>query len=216
MPLAGHTTRLRVSGTAVPVTGEACGLVTGKIYRVTNAARRIIDPATAWTVRDNGVAVAESNILRRDYLFGIVEFTAAYTVTGPVTGDFSFLPVATIAEVRSFSATFGPELQDSTTFDSNGVRQKHPALVDASGSLEFLSMATADLDAVAGGVQSLDSFLQNATPKLLEATLGASFFRAWVLLESVETTAEVAGLVTGTANFSLATQRAGAGLGFGT
>lgn len=216
MPSAGHTTRLKVSGTAAAVTAEACALVSGKIYRVTNTARRIIDPATAWVVKDNGVTVAEADILRRDYLFGIVEFVPAYTVTGPVTGDFSYLPVATIGEVRSFSFTFGPELQDVTTYDSNGVKQKLAALVDGSGSFEFLSNPLADLDATAGGTQSLDSFLQNGTPKLLEATIGGQFLRAWVLFESIEDQAEVAGLVVGTANFSLASQRAGAAFGFGT
>lgn len=216
MPLPGHATRLKVSGTAAAVTAEAHTFISGKTYQVTNTARRIIDPATAWVVKDNGVTVAESNILTRDYLFGRVTFVGGYTVTGPVTGDFSYLPVATIGEVRSFSFTVSAELQDVTTYDSTGAKQKLAALVDGSGSFEFLSNALADTDAGAGGDQSIASLLENGTPKLLEATLGASFLRAWVLPEGVEVAAEVSGLVVGTSNFSLAAQRAGAAFGFGS
>jgi hypothetical protein len=216
MALAGHTTRLKVSGTAAATTAEAHTFISGKTYQVTNTARRIIDPSVAWVVKDNGVTVAEANILTRDYLFGRVTFVGGYTVTGPVTGDFSYLPVATIAEVRSISFTISAELQDVTTYDSSGVKQKSAALVDASGSFEFLSNPLADTDTGTAGDQSIHSFLANSTPKLLEVTLGASFFRAWVLPEGVEVAAEVAGLVVGTSNFSLAPQRAGAGFGFGS
>src|SRR5574343_251248 len=184
MALAGHSTVLKVSGTAVAVTGEATTWLGSSRWQVTSTGRRIIDPATAVVVKD-GVSTVSSTLYTLDRLFGIVTFVG-YTPSGSITFDYSYLPVQTITEVTSFSFSFGPELQESTTYDSGGAKQRTAGLVDGSGSFEFLSLLSADLDSVTGGVQSLASFLANGTAKLLEAKFGSTYLRAWVLPESIE------------------------------
>jgi hypothetical protein len=193
------------------MTAEPCSVVTaGTVYQITSAVRRLVDPVQAITVKDNGTTIA-STLWAFNYLEGKVTFSG-YTATGPVTVDAYYLPVASILEVKSFDIAVKPDLLDSTSFDSGGARAKKAGLMTCTGSFAFLSLATADLDTGTGGDQSLASFLSNGTPKLLEFKLGSStsYFRAWVLISGVETKADVAGLVEGTANFELAPQRAGA------
>jgi hypothetical protein len=214
MAIAGHTTTLKVSGTAVPVTGEATTALGGGKYQVTSTARRIWSPAAAITVKDAGSPVSAS-LWSFDYLFGIITFSG-YTPTGAVTVDGSYLPVAAIAEVFSFSFSAKADLLDTTSYDGGAARLKAAGLLDASGSFSARSLPTADVDPGASGTQSLHGFLLAGAPKLLEANFDGSILRAWVMLEGVEQTAEVAGLVEFTANFQLATQTAGASFGFGT
>lgn len=213
MALAGYATTLKVAGTAVPVVNEASTGLGGGVWQVTNTARRIWEPSAAVTVKDAAVTVA-ANLWSFDYLFGKVTFTG-YTPSGAVTVDGSYLPTGPVAEVRSFNLSIKPNILDRTTFDSGGVKQKLSGLGDASGSFEFLSMPTADLDAGTGGDQSLVSFNAGAVFKVFELKVGTWFFRAFIAIESIEESAQVDGLVQGTANFQTAPQRAGAAMGFG-
>lgn len=214
MAIAGHTTRLKVSGAAVPVTAEACTSLGGGVYQVTNTARRIWDPSAAITVKDGGTPVS-SALWSFDYLFGKVTFSG-YTPSGAVTVDGSYLPVATVAEVKSFSASFAGDLLDRTTFDSAGSKQKQAGLRDGSGSFVMLSSPLDDIDPVTGGTQNLATVMNNGTPKLFEALFGTQYLRQWVILEGIETTAAVDGLVESTVSYQTAPQRLGASIAFGT
>jgi hypothetical protein len=211
MAIAGYASTVKVSGTPVSMTGEACTSIAYQTFQIIAAARRLVDPAQAVTVKDNGTTIA-STLWSFNYITGTVVFSSGYIATGPVTIDGYYLPVAAILEVKSFNLSVKPNLLDSTSFDSGGAVAKKAGLVTCSGSFAFLSLATADLDTGTGGDQSLHAFLENATPKLLEFGLGsaASYFRAWALLSGVEEKADVNGLVEGTSNFELAPQGAGA------
>ena len=220
MALAGYSTTLKVSGVAVPVTGEACGLISGtnpnRLYQVTNTARRIWDPTAAITVKDGGVAVS-SALYTFDYLFGFIQF-AGYTVTGSITVDGSYLPVASITEVSSFKFSGNANLADVTSFDSAGYRAKLATLKDGSGDFMAYSSPLSDIDPVTGGVQTLYTVLTGGTPKLLEANFGggAQILRAWVLLKELSIDAAVDGVVESRWSFETAPQRAGASVSFGT
>lgn len=214
MALAGHATRLKVSGAAVPVTGEACTSLGGGVYQVTNTARRIIDRSAAVVVKDTGTPVS-ATLWSFDYLFGKVTFSG-YSPTGAVTVDASYLPVATIAEVKSFSLQAGGDLADRTTFDSAGVKQRQATLRDASGSFVMLSSPLDDIDPVTGGTQSLHAVLTGGTPKLLETLFGTQYLRQWVLLEGIEIGASVDGLVESSVSYQTAPAGSGAALAFGT
>lgn len=210
MPSAAWQAAVRVSGAAVAATGEATTFLGGKRYQVTNAARRILDPAAALTVRDNGVAVAAANILSLDFLFGIVEFQAAYTVTGPVTLDASWLPTYQVGECRQGSFSLSAELVDASVFESQW-RQRQPTLLDCEGSLQSLRLPVVDIDTVTGGVQSIDSWLKAGTPRLLDVLFASGQrMRAWVLFSGHSIQGEVAGIVTVDVNFQGHSPAAGA------
>ena len=222
MALAAHSTVIKVSGTAVPVTNEACTEISGsnpnKLFRVTTTARRCWDPSAAVTVKDGGVTVSAS-LYSFSYLFGEVQF-AGYTVTGAVTVDGSYLPLNTLASVNEFRFSGSADLGDVTTFDSGGYRAKQTLLKDGSGSLKTLASALADVDPDAGGTQSLHGLALAGTPKLFESNFGAggagNVLRAWMMLEGGEVSAAIDGLVEQTWNFQTAPQRAGASVAFGS
>jgi hypothetical protein len=213
MAIAGHTTRIKVSGVAVAVTAEATTSLGGGVYQVTSTSRRIWDPSAAITVKDGGVAVSAANYTF-DYLFGKVTFSVL--PAGAVTVDGSYLPVATLAEVKSFNFSGAADLLDTTTFDSAGSKTKTKGLKDASGSLTMLSTPLDDIDPVTGGVQTLNDVFTGGTVKVLEALLGTVYLRAFVVFESLEESAAVDGLVETTANFQTSPQALGAAFSIDT
>lgn len=202
--------QVKVTGAAVAVTAEATTFLTGKRYQVTNAARRIVDPTATVTVKDNGVTVAAANILAVEHLFGIVEFVGGYTVTGPVTLDFSYLPTYQVAECNSITLSMSRELVDSSVFESQW-RKKTPGLLDFSGSLKSLQIQTVDIDTVTGGTQSIDIWLKAGTHRVLDVlfTTGARI-RAWVLFGEHSISGELAGVVTADVAFQGSSPAAGA------
>ena len=105
MATAGNSAKLYRSGTSTSMTAEATTLVTGKTYRMTNAAKRMLDPSVAVTVDDGGVPIASANIESIDYLHGIIVLDSGYTPSGAITVDANYLPLSQIADVYTTSIT---------------------------------------------------------------------------------------------------------------
>lgn len=209
--------QVKVSGAAVVMTGEATTFVSGKTYQVTNTAKRIVDPATAVVVKDNGVTVAAANILSFDFLFGQVTFIPAYTPTTPITIDGAYLPTASIAECKSVEFSVMGTLVDVTSFDSGGSRRKMLALVDVSGMLARLALPLDDLDPVTGGTQSIDAWFKAGTARLIDVLFATGMrFRCWVLFKDYKVTAQLDGAVEVSVDFEGAAQTAGASFGIGS
>src|SRR3990167_5325366 len=102
--VAGYAATVKVGGTPTTVSGGATTLVSGKTYQINDTAKRIISYANAVVVKDNAVDHT-ADLLNIDYLNGKVTFTSSYTVTGPVTIDYYYIPSAAIAKARSFNLT---------------------------------------------------------------------------------------------------------------
>jgi hypothetical protein len=113
---AGYVAKLNMSGTPTAMTAEPCSLVSGKTYKVTSGTKQVLDPSAAISVLDNGVGVAQSNILNIDYLFGRVTFASAYTPTGPITITGNYLPLVVIARAAGFTLTQTMATVDDTDF----------------------------------------------------------------------------------------------------
>lgn len=111
--IAGYSATIKKVGITTTMTTEACTLVSGKTYRITNTAKRIIDPAVAPTVFDNAVN-RNSEVLSIDYLMGTVTFKNTYTVTGAVTITGSYYPTATLGKAKSWDLKQTAELIDQT------------------------------------------------------------------------------------------------------
>lgn len=181
---AGYNSTLKMIGTTTVTTAEPFSLVSGKTYQVVNTAKRIIDPAVAVVIKDNGVAVLAANILSIDYLFGKVTFVASYTPTTPITADYSYLPVVAIAEARNFKLAVKNKLLDKTSMDSAGIKQRAKGVKEATGSFGSLTMLTATV-----GAGTLLSLTTARTTMLLEMNLGVgNKFRVWTYIESQEVT----------------------------
>ena len=177
------------------MTAEATTLVTGKTYRITNAAKRMLDPTVAVVVDDSGSPVSASDILSIDYLHGIVTFDPSYTVSGAVTVDANYIPLSEIAAV--YNASFSTNIMplDNTVYEDTAVSRK-AGLKDISGSFSsYDEGATAISSLLAAGTVLYLTWMQTGS-----AT--ADHMRARVLLESEDVSVAVDGLVESTYNFT--------------
>jgi hypothetical protein len=101
---AGYTVTVKQQGSSTAFTGEAMTLVSGKTYKITNAAKNLWDIAGNFVVYDNGVDHT-ADVLYIDFLFGQVTFAAAYTVTGAVTVDGKYLALTQLAKYQKYQLT---------------------------------------------------------------------------------------------------------------
>lgn len=185
---------VKASGTSVAMADEATTNTSGKTYQVTNASKRILNPAVALVVLDNAVD-RTAEVESVDFLFGLVTFKSTYTVTGPVTLTGAYLPTLDVASVRGVNLSVSANLQEASVMGVQAV-QRLRTLLDVSGSVERLELSLADLDAGAGGTQSIDGWLRAGTPRVLEWLIQAGYrVRAWVLFESQEISGDAASLV---------------------
>ena len=145
--LAGYQVTLKKSGTPTTMTAEACTLVSGKTYQITNAAHRIMDPATVPTVLGNAVTIAEANILNIDYLFGTVTFISSYTPTTPITITGKYLPTSVIAGARAFNLGMTMNAFDDTTI----------ADAQANGGIRIYDFGIKDVKLELTGIYSLSN-----------------------------------------------------------
>jgi hypothetical protein len=193
MATAGYSAKLYRSGTSTSMTAEATTLVTGKTYRITNAAKRMLDPAVAVVVDDGGSPVSASDILSIDYLHGLVTFDPSYTVSGAITFDANYLPLSQIADVYTASFSTSVMTLDDTVYEDTAVSRK-AGLKDLSGSFSaYDEAATAISSLMAAGTVLYLTWMQTGS-----AT--ADHLRARVLLESEDASVAVDGLVETTYN----------------
>jgi hypothetical protein len=182
MAFAGHRTTVKVHGTAVAMTDEACTENSGTEFQISNAAKQVLNPAASVVVESGGTPLVYGTDYTLDYLFGRVLMLADRTgETITVTGQY--LPLIDVAEARECEFKRSKSLPESTVF-GDAARKRTPALEDLSGSLNTL----ASLDQEYESGNSLYDALQDGTAKLLE--YGSDDFpdgpmlRAWVLFES--------------------------------
>ena len=194
MSSAGYNAKLYRSGTSTSMTAEATTLVTGKTYRITNAAKRMLDPGSAVTVDDGGVPIASVNIESIDYLHGIIVLDAGYTPGGAITVDANYLPLSQIADVYTSSVSTSVTMLDDTVYEDTGVSRK-AGLKDISGSFS----------AYDEGATALSGLLEAGTVLYLTlmqtGSASVEHLRARVLLESEDASAAVDGLVESMYNF---------------
>lgn len=112
---AGYLAKLKKPGTPTAVVAQACTLVSGKTYQINNTARRIWDRTANVVVKDNAVDHT-ADVLSIDYLFGKVTFEAAYTVTGAVTVDVTYLPTIDLGKATAYTLTQTADAVKDTDF----------------------------------------------------------------------------------------------------
>lgn len=219
MSTASHTSVLRGPGTSTAFTNEPCSKLTANtVYQVTDAAKRLLDPAIALTVQVDadgagagGYVTADPSTYTVDYLHGRITFLADQGASAVVRVSGNYLPTVAIAGVTEVSYTAQRDVLDDTTINNaDGVRTKRLGLGDCSGSFTLLELLTYDHDPGAGSLK-LQDYFDGATPLLLEKETGGKKFRAWVLLEALEEGGAVADLLNHTVNFTGAARKAGAG-----
>ena len=194
MALAGYLSTIYKPGTATTMTAEAMSLVSGKTYRITDDAKRVIDPTAAITVLDNAVPVTlATDVQDIDLLMGKVTFDAGYTVTGPVTITTDYLPMTEVNCARSFTFSATRDIADVTCFNpTTADRAKQALLKDCSCSFSQLDDESMEFETEFGA----------GTPMILVIGPGndplsadVTHIAARVVIETYEYGAEYDGLV---------------------
>lgn len=155
---AGYVGTIKKGGTPTTMTAEACTLVSGKTYRITNATKQVISRADTLTILDNAVDHT-ADVVSFDPLFGTVTFSSGYTVIGPVTVTGKYIPLATVGTFRGYTLNMQAAAINSSDYDSlnaNGgfdinvaglkdVGIEIPGIYSASSGLPALLIARSEL-----------------------------------------------------------------------
>lgn len=194
MAYAGKKAVVKVAGTAVAMTDEAttvlsgAGITANTQYRITAAAKQIIDINSPITVKVGGSAVTTGFIV--DTLTGTVIFTSAAVRTVTVSGKY--IPTATAAECYEWSLTANAELLDVTKFQDDWT-SKIQGLKSAEGSLSRWF--------------NIDGYFANAllsgAPVVIECYTQDTLLpeRVWALINSSEMSAAVDGAAEESVSF---------------
>jgi len=164
MATAGKNARIRVAGTGVTFTDEACTLVSGKTYKITDRDKIRWDRDETVTVKDGGSAVPSINISGIQYLTGQIIFVSTYTPTGAITVSGTYRPSSIIGWTKRGNINESIELQDVTNFKTaatdvaagvNASRRRLANIVDATGSFGGFTDTTSDFEATMKSKQSV-------------------------------------------------------------
>lgn len=110
---AGYGVTIKKQNVSTVMTGEATSLVTTRVYQITNAAKRVLDRAGTFVVKD-GVTDVTAQVLNIDYLFGRVIFKSTYTVVGAITIDGKYFTTTSLAKYRGFTLAMTQDPIDET------------------------------------------------------------------------------------------------------
>ena len=114
---AGYEVIINISGAPTAITSTSTTNIVGRTYQLDAAVQRNL-MLDSIVVKDNGVVVAASNIESINALHGQVTFVVGYTVTGPVTIEGDYCPMAAIGGARTFTLTQTADAIDDSTINS--------------------------------------------------------------------------------------------------
>lgn len=204
---AGYLARLMKPGTPTAVTAQAMTLVSGKTYQINTVARRIWSRAVNVVVKVGGVDHT-ADVLSIDYLFGKVTFKAAFTVTGAVTVDVTFLPMVDLGKATAYTLTQTADAIKDTDFPTARTNGGFTTCIPG------LKTVTAEFPAVFSTTDHWQQFLIDRGEIVIEInpdgnskSLARGFFR----LMSDKQSGNVGALEVETLNFSLSVPVADSG-----
>lgn len=202
----------RLASTPTAVSGGSATLVSGKTYRVAST-NCIWDPDTAVVVYDNGSPVASGDIATLDYLHGSVTFASGYTVTGPVTIDYSYFTRTQIAYAKAGSFRCERDLLDTSRFDT-AHRKRVAGLKTASGTISYIGFigdsVTSNVNTeFEAGTEYVIEFWWRVTGSY--ATIEPYPRKARCFIESLAPQADVEGLVEDTISWQSTNYKATTG-----
>lgn len=205
--VVGYSATLYKGGTPTSMTNEPLSQVSGAVYRITDTAKRLIDPATAITIKDHNPNIAgdgtgtaltlATDVDDVDCLFGKVTLDAGYSVVGELSISGNYIPLTFVADVRAFTADLTRTILDSTVVQSTPAanRNRIVGLKDASGTIELLDDAT-----------ELISVFESGNPLYLvfrpTDSLTVNHLRVRVKIDTNSLAAGVDDLVTNTYNWA--------------
>jgi hypothetical protein len=198
---AGYVAKLLKSGTSTALTAEPMSLVTGKTYRITDVAKRVMNRAVAYTVSDTGGAILAANILSVDYLFGRITFISSFTPTGAVTISGAYFPMTQVGRGNGFTLTQTAAAVDNTDFETAQANAGHRTF---EYGLKTVSLSINGIYSAANGFRAL---LDGRTELMIEVNPdgnGKSVARGWFKAMNTSQSGDVGDLEAETIAFNLA------------
>lgn len=191
----------------VSVTGDSTSMVNeamngaGSTYQITDAARRLVDPSSAITIKEGGVATVKTFTF--DYFTGTVTFVGTPTLA--VTIDGNFLPVRQLTEAYEIDVSLSRNLSDTSRLGEDFTRRT-AAIADITGSFSCYD----DGNTVYGLDLDLNQVLVDGTTKVIKVALGdgTNILQFFALLETNEVSASVDSVQQLTVSFSANAQTA--------
>ncbi len=175
---AGYQAKILQSGAATPEVGEAMGLESGKIYRITDDTKAIWDRTATITVYDDA-SDETANIEWIDYLFGRIKFLDSYTVLGVITVDVSWLATSALGTASSFTLTQTAEAIDNTDF---ATAQANTGYKTHESGLRIVSLELTGFYNLASGLLALldarAEVIIEINPDGSQKSVARGFFRA--------------------------------------
>jgi hypothetical protein len=121
------------TGNATAFTTEACTLVSGTTYKITNAAKRQWDRATTVSVFDGGASVAAADYTVQ-YPLGRIVFASA--PAGAVTVSGKYYASAEVGLVQGWDISLTPLIFETTSLGSTSRSYVGGGLLEWSGSFD--------------------------------------------------------------------------------
>ncbi len=198
---SGYMAKILKTGTTTTMTAEAMTLVSGKTYRITNAAKNVWDRTATWIVYGNGVAISSANIESIDYLFGRVTFAAAYTPTTPITVTGKYFPMSALGCTNGFTLTQTTNPIDESCMDSVAANDGHKIFNYG------LKTATLDINGVYRVANGFRELLVSRAEVMVEINpdgQSKSICRGWFKATSIGQSGDLGNLEQETVSFALA------------
>lgn len=200
----GDGVLVKINGTSTSMSTGAGTMtqVSGRLYQVTAASERCINPAVALTFRNNGVAVASTSIEYIDFFNGQVLFASSLTIADPshiTVHAGSYLPLVTLASTKSFSFKFDRNLLERSVFGDSDKRH-----LSGIGSFSLSLGSLSFLDVGSGSLETLAASLASGTRRVLrleglqdgsDGANGGFALTAYGFLKSADTSASPDALV---------------------
>lgn len=175
---SGYQAIIKKTGVPVVITDEPMSLVSGKTYRITDAAKRLLNVDTTAIVE---VATVDqtAEVESINYLFGLVTFKSTYTVSGAVTFTGAYVPATQICSMNKYSLTQQADTIDETDLcvaqSNSGFRQYRLGLKNVNLELSgFYKVASA----FATSVKNRERLIIDINPDGLGKSIARGFFVA--------------------------------------
>lgn len=197
----GYVATLKKKGTSTTMTDEACALVTGKTYRISAAAKRVIDRSNALIAKDNGVDKT-TEVKDVDFLNGEVTFKSSYTVTGPVVVTGRYFPLVSLGKYTSYTLTqtaVAIKDTDIPAAKANGGRDTFRA-----GGLREVALALPSVFDAADGWEAALTAREEYIVEINPDGTGAHFARGFFKLFDDKQNGDVGALEEESLTFNLA------------
>lgn len=128
---------IKLSGTPTTVTAEPMTKVSQFVYRITNAARRVMKRGAAFTLKNGAATIPAANIVSINYLTGTIT-TNTELLSTPTAGTLTYVPMVEAVGAYGYSLNLQGDLLDDSSFDvsrATGFRTRVYGMNDVAASI---------------------------------------------------------------------------------